>query len=166
MGRLDRLSGRGQLNSVRKQRGSNRHRKSRRDCPRWSFRHQRKSVTHPRRVCRESGELSSEYIQADVTLIAKLGWTKFVQHLRSRSDFAILDNLHHPAKRLLKIVEEHLSSSIHKALEAARMEPGTTVKQYSKYHSLRRVSRQPSKIKTPIRFEATRTMRAVRVVSL
>jgi hypothetical protein len=42
-----------------------------------------------------------EYIKADVALLKKLGWSKFVQHLRQRSDFASLDDVHHPAKRLL-----------------------------------------------------------------
>src|SRR5210317_623963 len=43
-----------------------------------------------------------EYIRADVALLKELGWTKFVQRLRTRSDFASLDDVHHPAKRLLK----------------------------------------------------------------
>ena len=43
-----------------------------------------------------------EYITADVALLKRLGWSKFVQHLRRRSDFASLDDVHHPAQRLLK----------------------------------------------------------------
>ena len=42
-----------------------------------------------------------EYMKVDTALLKELGWTKFVQHLRSRSDFASLDEVHHPARRLL-----------------------------------------------------------------
>ena len=42
-----------------------------------------------------------EYMRIDTELLKELGWTKFVQHLRSRSDFASLDEVHHPARRLL-----------------------------------------------------------------
>ena len=42
-----------------------------------------------------------EYIKADAALLKELGWTKFVQRLRTRSDFASLDEVHHPARRLL-----------------------------------------------------------------
>mmetsp|Transcript_21332 Transcript_21332/g.32959 ORF Transcript_21332/g.32959 Transcript_21332/m.32959 type:complete len:780 (+) Transcript_21332:5035-7374(+) len=51
------------------------------------------------------GELG-EYITADVALLQELGWSKFVQQLRSRSDFTNLENVHHPAKRLLKFYRE------------------------------------------------------------
>lgn len=42
-----------------------------------------------------------KYVKADAALLKELGWTQFVQRLRTRSDFASLDEVHHPARRLL-----------------------------------------------------------------
>jgi hypothetical protein len=47
-----------------------------------------------------------EYIKADVELLGELGWTRFVQRLRSRSDFTTLENINHPAQRLLKFYRD------------------------------------------------------------
>ena len=46
------------------------------------------------------GELGN-FVERDVRLLEKLGWTEFVQQRRQRSDFASLDSVHHPARRLL-----------------------------------------------------------------
>ena len=42
------------------------------------------------------------HIAQDAALLKKLGWRKFVEQRRSSSDFALLDNVDHPAQRLLK----------------------------------------------------------------
>ena len=42
-----------------------------------------------------------EYIVRDVKLLQQLGWRRFIQQRRPVSDFASLDNVYHPAKRLL-----------------------------------------------------------------
>ena len=42
-----------------------------------------------------------EYIARDVKLLQQLGWNGLVKQRRSTSDFASLNNVHHPAKRLL-----------------------------------------------------------------
>ena len=44
-----------------------------------------------------------EYIDRDVTLLKRLGWTEFIRQRRGQGDFASLDNVHHPARRLLKL---------------------------------------------------------------
>jgi hypothetical protein len=43
-----------------------------------------------------------EFVQRDVELLQRLGWTKFVKLRRGKGDFASLDNVHHKAQRLLK----------------------------------------------------------------
>ncbi len=47
------------------------------------------------------------YIARDVELLKKLGWKKFVKSRRTRSDFANLSDLPHPAKRLLQHYKSH-----------------------------------------------------------
>ena len=42
-----------------------------------------------------------EYIVRDVKLLQQLGWRRFIRQRRPVSDFASLDNVQHPAKRLL-----------------------------------------------------------------
>ena len=42
------------------------------------------------------------HIARDAALLKRLGWRKFVAQRRSSSDFASLDNVDHPAQRLLK----------------------------------------------------------------
>ena len=44
-----------------------------------------------------------EYIVRDVALLERLGWTEFIRQRRCRGDLAHLDNVHHPARRLLKL---------------------------------------------------------------
>ena len=44
-----------------------------------------------------------EYIDRDVTLLKRLGWTEFIRQRRGQGDFASLDNVHHPARCLLKL---------------------------------------------------------------
>ena len=72
--------------------------------------HKRKATTVPTLKPKRSAntavntELPSELgklVHRDVALLKQLGWTKFVQHRRRRGDFASLDDVHHPAKRLL-----------------------------------------------------------------
>ena len=61
------------------------------------------SVPTPKRAPRQeptSTELG-EYVREDAELLKRVGWPDFVKHLRSRSDFASLDEVHHPARRLL-----------------------------------------------------------------
>ena len=48
----------------------------------------------------ELGELGN-FVKRDVRLLAKLGWTEFVRQRCQWSDFASLDSVHHPARRLL-----------------------------------------------------------------
>ena len=43
-----------------------------------------------------------EYIVRDVKLLKQLGWRRFVRQRRPTSDFSSLDNVHHPARRLLR----------------------------------------------------------------
>ncbi|KAL7523132.1 hypothetical protein ACHAWF_000389, partial [Thalassiosira exigua] len=42
-----------------------------------------------------------EYIVRDVKLLEQLGWRRFIRQRRPVSDFASLDNVQHPARRLL-----------------------------------------------------------------
>ena len=44
----------------------------------------------------------SECVRRDAELLKKLGWKKFVLQRRTKSDFTSLDEVNHPAKRLLK----------------------------------------------------------------
>ena len=44
-----------------------------------------------------------ELIAHDTALLQRLGWRGLVAHRRPSSDFASLDNLHHPARRLLRL---------------------------------------------------------------
>ncbi len=44
-----------------------------------------------------------ELIACDTALLQQLGWRGLVAHRRPFSDFASLDNLHHPAQRLLRL---------------------------------------------------------------
>ncbi len=44
-----------------------------------------------------------EFIACDTALLQQLGWRGLVAHCRPSSDFASLDNLHHPARRLLRL---------------------------------------------------------------
>ena len=46
------------------------------------------------------------HITQDTALFKKLGWHQFVAQRRSRSDFALLDKVDHPAQRLLKFYKE------------------------------------------------------------
>ena len=78
--------------------------------------HKRKATTVPTLKPKRSAntaintELPSELgklVQRDVALLKQLGWTKFVQHRRRRGDFASLDDVHHPAKRLLRHYKNH-----------------------------------------------------------
>ena len=43
-----------------------------------------------------------EYIERDVKLLQQLGWSGLVKRRRSGGDFSSLENVQHPAKRLLK----------------------------------------------------------------
>jgi hypothetical protein len=45
----------------------------------------------------------SELIAHDTVLLQKLGWHGFVAHRRPSSNFASLDNLHHPGRHLLRL---------------------------------------------------------------
>ena len=57
-----------------------------------------------KRLCLPPSELPvelGEYILRDASLIKQLGWTKFVQHRRPRSDLSSL-HLQHPARNLLR----------------------------------------------------------------
>eukprot|EP00985_Skeletonema_marinoi_P002332 scaffold977_cov149-Skeletonema_marinoi.AAC.1 len=47
-----------------------------------------------------SNELG-ELITRDVELLSRVGWRSFVKHRRGRGDFSSLDNVNHPARRLL-----------------------------------------------------------------
>jgi hypothetical protein len=47
-----------------------------------------------------------EYINRDINLLSKMGWTKFVQHRRRRGDFSDL-KINHPAQRLLTQMKKH-----------------------------------------------------------
>jgi hypothetical protein len=44
-----------------------------------------------------------ELIACDIALLQRLGWRGLVAHHRPSSNFASLDNLHHPAQRLLRL---------------------------------------------------------------
>ena len=44
-------------------------------------------------------------IRKDTSLLRQLGWEEFIKRKRPRGDFALLDNVHHPAKRLLKLLK-------------------------------------------------------------
>lgn len=44
-------------------------------------------------------------VQSDRLLLRKLGWREFIKHKRPRSDFASLDKVDHPARRLLKLLK-------------------------------------------------------------
>ena len=44
-----------------------------------------------------------EYIDRDVKLLQQLGWQGLVAHHRPRCDFSSLDNVLHPARRLLSL---------------------------------------------------------------
>ncbi len=44
-----------------------------------------------------------ELIACDTALLQRLGWRGLVAHRRPSSNFASLDNLHHPARRLLRL---------------------------------------------------------------
>jgi hypothetical protein len=45
-------------------------------------------------------------IDRDVDLLQRLGWCQFVKLRRSRGDFASLDNIDHPAHRILRQLKE------------------------------------------------------------
>ena len=47
-----------------------------------------------------------DHIARDAELFNQLGWKAFVQQRRSKSDFASLDNVEHPAQRLLKFYKQ------------------------------------------------------------
>ena len=47
-----------------------------------------------------------EYIDRDVKLLRQLGWQGLVAHHRPRCDFSSLDNVHHPARRLLSLYKQ------------------------------------------------------------
>jgi hypothetical protein len=49
-------------------------------------------------ISEELGEL----ICRDVDLLTRVGWRDFVKHRRGRGDFSNLDNVNHPARRLLR----------------------------------------------------------------
>jgi len=56
----------------------------------------------------KGGELPQELgelIDRDVQLLSWLGWQKFIQHRRRRGDIASLDNVNHPARRLLNLLK-------------------------------------------------------------
>ena len=44
----------------------------------------------------------SKCVVRDAVLLQKFGWEKIVQRHRPRGDFALLDNVHHSAQRILK----------------------------------------------------------------
>ena len=46
------------------------------------------------------------HVARDASLFKKLGWRAFVKQRRTTSDFASLDNVDHPAQRLLKFYKE------------------------------------------------------------
>jgi hypothetical protein len=46
-----------------------------------------------------------EYIDRDVALLQRLGWKEFIRQRRDGGDLAHLDNVHHPARRLLKLYQ-------------------------------------------------------------
>jgi hypothetical protein len=46
-------------------------------------------------------------VKRDVELLQRLGWKAFVKHRRLRGDFASLDKVNHPAKRLLRHYKNH-----------------------------------------------------------
>ena len=48
----------------------------------------------------EPGVLGN-FVERNVRLLKKLGWTEFVQQRRQRSNFASLYSVHHPARQLL-----------------------------------------------------------------
>ena len=48
----------------------------------------------------------TDHITRDTALFKRLGWRQFVEQRRSRSDFASLNKVDHPAQRLLKFYEE------------------------------------------------------------
>ena len=60
----------------------------------------------PNAPAEESFTELGEYIERDVNLLSKWGWTKLVQKRRQRGDFSEL-NIKHPAKRLLKQIKKH-----------------------------------------------------------
>ena len=47
-----------------------------------------------------------DHITQDTALFKELRWHQFVAQRRSRSDFALLDKVNHPAQRLLKFYKE------------------------------------------------------------
>ena len=48
-----------------------------------------------------------KYIERDVNLLKQLGWKKFVRQRRPTRDLGPMDNIHHPAKRLLQHYRNH-----------------------------------------------------------
>ena len=52
-----------------------------------------------------------EYIERDVALLQQLGWTEFIRQRRGRGDLAHLHNVHHPARRLLKLYK-HIGAPV------------------------------------------------------
>ena len=44
-----------------------------------------------------------EYIERDVALLQRLGWTEFTRQSCRRGELAHLHNVHHPTRRLLKL---------------------------------------------------------------
>ena len=48
----------------------------------------------------------TDHITQDTALFKRLGWRQFVEQRRSRSDFASLNKVDHPAQRLLKFYKE------------------------------------------------------------
>ena len=48
-----------------------------------------------------TSEELGELIMRDVELLSSVGWRSFVKHRRGRGDFSSLDNVNHPARRLL-----------------------------------------------------------------
>ncbi|KAL7542839.1 hypothetical protein ACHAWF_007263 [Thalassiosira exigua] len=65
----------------------------------------------PKRMALQTAqELPTElgkYIVHDVRLLEQLGWRHFIRQRRPVSDFASLDNIQHPAKRLLHFYKHH-----------------------------------------------------------
>jgi len=49
-----------------------------------------------------TSEELGELIRRDVELITRVGWQSFVKQRRGRGDFSTLDNVNHPARRLLR----------------------------------------------------------------
>jgi hypothetical protein len=48
-----------------------------------------------------TSEELGELIMRDVELLSRVGWRSFVKHRRGRGDFSSLDNVNHPARRVL-----------------------------------------------------------------